>query len=30
MAPSVTPNYQFRFTGMMEMAKAHQAELTQR
>jgi 2-haloacid dehalogenase len=30
MAPSVTPKYQFRFTSMMEMAKAHQAELAQR
>jgi 2-haloacid dehalogenase/putative hydrolase of the HAD superfamily len=30
MKPSVTPTYQFRFTSMMEMAKAHQAELTQR
>ena len=26
MAPSVTPTYQFRFTSLMEMAKAHQAE----
>ncbi|HKP25451.1 MAG TPA: HAD-IA family hydrolase, partial [Dongiaceae bacterium] len=30
MKPSVTPKYQFRFTSMMEMAKAHQAELAQR
>jgi 2-haloacid dehalogenase len=30
MAPSVTPKYQFRFTSMMDMAKAHQAELAQR
>ena len=30
MAPSVTPKYQFRFTSMMEMAKAHQEELAQR
>jgi len=29
MKPSVTPTYQFRFTSMMEMAKAHQAELAQ-
>jgi FMN phosphatase YigB (HAD superfamily) len=27
MAPSATPKYQFRFTSLMEMAKAHQAEL---
>ena len=27
MAPSEMPKYQFRFTGLMEMAKAHQAEL---
>ena len=29
MAPSEMPKYQFRFTSLMEMAKAHQAELTQ-
>jgi putative hydrolase of the HAD superfamily len=27
MAPSEMPKYQFRFTSLMEMAKAHQAEL---
>ena len=27
MAPSVKPTYQFRYTSLMEMAKAHQAEL---
>ena len=27
MAPSEMPKYQFRFTNLMEMAKAHQAEL---
>ena len=29
MAPSEMPKYQFRFTSLMEMAKAHQAELAQ-
>ncbi len=29
MAPSETPKYRFRFTSLMEMAKAHQAELAQ-
>jgi 2-haloalkanoic acid dehalogenase type II len=28
MAPSVTPKHQFRFTSMMELAKAHQGELS--
>jgi 2-haloalkanoic acid dehalogenase type II len=30
MAPGEMPRYQFRFTGLSEMAKAHQAELAQR
>ncbi|MEZ5829967.1 MAG: haloacid dehalogenase type II [Dongiaceae bacterium] len=29
MAPSQMPKYQFRFTSLMDMAKAHQAELAQ-
>ena len=30
MAPGEMPKYQFRFNSMMDMAKAHQAELVQR
>jgi FMN phosphatase YigB (HAD superfamily) len=30
MAPGEMPRYQFRFTSLIEMAKAHQAELAQR